>query len=355
MVQEEHPRRGGIVAMRAEMYERALQAKKNRGYSRQRDSFEPIQPTEEVVPQTRQITQTARSIDFSPRQSIEDERDGVVPGESALIESGTFYYMQGEYEKSFKSFNTALKTHLADPEHDELMVAKILGHLGPVQLRRGNIEEAENALHESLSIKQRLKPQTLVADILNNLGTCANMRGDFPASLEYYRAALKDLRQKAGLRLDVCDTLFNIGRLEVQQKKWQSAIDVLSETWKITVEVYGEEHVYVAQTLELIGYAQLSLGETDSAMLSFTAALASYRQTHGPIHASVANALFNIGLVREAKGDLVDAWEAFTTSRDLYLRLGTHGKRLSKCQKKLTKLRSAIARKNKSRLVAPRP
>jgi len=72
-----------------------------------------------------------------------------------------------------------------------------------------------------------------------------------------------------------------------------------------------------------MGFVQLSTSKFDAAMVSFTGALAIYRRIHGPMHTEVANSLYNVGMVREAKGDLADAWEAYTTARDLYARLGT--------------------------------
>lgn len=72
-----------------------------------------------------------------------------------------------------------------------------------------------------------------------------------------------------------------------------------------------------------MGFAQLSTEAYDSALISFTGALAVYRRTKGPVDGSIANTLFNVGLVREKKRELADAWEAYTTCRELHRKLQT--------------------------------
>ena len=81
----------------------------------------------------------------------------------------------------------------------------------------------------------------------------------------------------------------------------------------------------------------------DAAMVSFTGALAIYRRLYGPMHLEVANSLFNVGMVREAKGENTDAWEAYTTARDLYSRIGTN-----KDHPGFTAVRRSIAKVEKS-------
>jgi eukaryotic-like serine/threonine-protein kinase len=196
-------------------------------------------------------------------------------------------------------------------------------------------------LAESLAMKKRLAEAVpvVLADTLNNLGNCANLRGDYDESLKYYHQALSELRDDdnnnntssnthrgngSGPRAaQVANLLFNIGRLEIQRREWDNALDALSEAWRMTRDVWGNSHVYVAQTLDLLGFVQISTKQYDSAIISFTGALSIYRRINGPLHPDVASALFNVGMVREARGDLDDALEAYKTARDLHIRLGT--------------------------------
>lgn len=255
---------------------------------------------------------------------------------ASLIEDGVQQYALGDYEAAIQSFHTALQTHRVSVGDNHISVALTLGNLGAAYLQMGELDMAESVLLESLRIKQHCRSQlaappspsvTIIrlADTLNNLGNCANLRGDYDRSLRYYQDALADLQTNHDGDLPtmmLVNTHYNIGRLEIQRQNWEPAKRVLTEAYRWTKKLYGPSHEFVAQTLDLMGLAQLSTAEYDAAMVSFTQALGLFRQSHGPLHLTVAHSLFNVGMVREAKGQLLDALEAYSTTKDLYLRLG---------------------------------
>jgi tetratricopeptide (TPR) repeat protein len=268
-----------------------------------------------------------------------------------LVETGVYHYFESDFEKSLKAFHTALNTQRANVIEDDLQVANTLSNLGPTYIKKGNFKEAESVLNEALSLKRRLAPALSCAEILNNLGVCANVRGDLDESLRCYQEALVDVRKHDGSRKDIADFLFNIGRLEVQKKDWKNAHRNLDETYKLSKEVYGETHIFVAHTLELIGLVAISIEDYDDAMVSFTSALSIFRQNFGPCHADVANALFNVGMIREVRNELSDSWEAFSTARDLYNKLGTNkdDPRLQELRRSIANVEKRISSQNKLR------
>lgn len=362
-----HRKPGGIVSRRVEMYEAPLNASK-KGYShRPQDSFHTnnrqssddvrdesnISSPSSVVPEpapTEPTTSTTRE-QPAPVSTVVPK----VPKDYAgcsLIESGVSYYNDGEFEKALKAFSTALKTQRVNGNNDDICIALTLGNLGSVYLQQNNLVEAERVLQESLEIKRRIAPTMIVADTLNNLGNCANIRGEYEASLIYYEEALEDIRAKNGRRADEINALFNIGRLEIQRRHWTKALIALNEACRMARDHYGTNHVFVAQTLDLMGFVQLSTNKMDSSMVSFTGSLAIYRRLYGPLHVEVANSLFNVGMVREAKGDYSDAWEAYTTARDLYSRLGTEHEHpgFATVRRSIANVERIIAKQNQQRV-----
>jgi tetratricopeptide (TPR) repeat protein len=362
-----HRRPGGIVSRRVEMYEAPLNASR-KGYShRPQDSFhtnsiktnddardELNSSTPSVVipePALVESTQTMTREQPVPVPSVVPKVPKDYAG-CALIESGVNYYNEGEFEKALKAFSTALKTQRVSGNIDDICIALTLGNLGSVYLQQNNLVEAERVLQESLEIKRRIAPTMIVADTLNNLGNCANLRGEYEASLIYYEEALDDIRTKNGRRADEINALFNIGRLEIQRRHWTKALIALNEACRMARDHYGTNHVFVAQTLDLMGFVQLSTNKMDSAMVSFTGSLAIYRRLYGPLHVEVANSLFNVGMVREAKGDYSDAWEAYTTARDLYSRLGTEHEHpgFATVRRSIANVEKTIAKQNQQRV-----
>ena len=117
--------------------------------------------------------------------------------------------------------------------------------------------------------------------------------------------------------------LFNIGRVEVQLKKWDAAMSVLSEAWRSARDAFGETHAFVAQALDLLGFVQFSTAHIKSAVVSFKGSLQIYQKLYGDDHEEVANSLCNIGMVREVKGDLENAWSCYSRGDKIYGRIGT--------------------------------
>lgn len=356
-----HRSLGGLVSRRVEMYEAPFNAAR-KGYNhRPQDSFHTstLPSTEESRDEVEEEISTPVKIpepvlDTTSREVSLPTVVPKVPKEyagCALIENGVNCYNEGEFEKALKAFTTALKTQRVSVGSDDLCIALTLGNLGSVYLQQNNIDEAERVLQESLEIKKRIAPDMIVADALNNLGNCANLRGEYEASLIFYEEALDDIRTKKGLRADEINALFNIGRLEIQRQHWTKAMIALNETCRTAREHYGANHVFVAQTLDLMGFVQLSTSKMDASMVSFTGALAIYRRLYGPMHSEVANSLFNVGMVREAKGELSDAWEAFTTARDLYSRLGTAHDHpgYTTVRRSIANVEKSIAKQNQNR------
>jgi tetratricopeptide (TPR) repeat protein len=281
---------------------------------------------------------------------------------SSLIQCGVNYYAEGDYDKALNAFTTALRTQRVSVGDNDICIALTLGNLGSVYLQQDNIEQAEEVLLESLQLKRHLAPDMMVADTLNNLGNCANLKGDYDQSMMYYQEALKDIKNKKGKDnlsfnnscvADEINALFNIGRLEIQRRRWNEAMSSLNYACRMAREHYGTNHAFVAQTLDLIGFVQLSTSNMDSAMVSFTGALAIYRRIYGPMHLDVANSLFNVGMVREAKTDLADAWEAYTTSRDLFARLGTDMNHpgYATVRRSIVSIEKLIAKQNRQKLI----
>lgn len=332
----EESKRSGLVSRRVEMFEA----------SKSQDSHE-----------SHGRYGSRKGIDRRQSQSSyggsDDDTVGSEYAGSAWIQTGVVYYEEGNFDSALKAFTTALKTQRVSVGDEDISIALTLGNLGSVYLQIGDLNMAESVLLESLLMKRRLKPKLIVADTLNNLGNCANLRGDLEKSLEYYREALVDLKRKKGRPEDLANSFFNIGRLEIQLKDWEAAMNMLTQAYQMTREIYGQTHAFVGQTLDLIGFVQLSTDDYDASMISFTKALGIFRRLHGPLHLDVANSLFNVGMVREAKGELVDAWESYSTTRDLYTRLGTDKNHpgFKTVRRSLAKVEKAIAKQNQNRLI----
>ena len=261
---------GGLVARRLELFDSPMHGEKKGYVHRQQDSFHPssLHPVVEARDEeTRDRPDRYERSDKVDSRAMSENTSATSPPPklprdypgSDLIETGVNNYTKGEYGVALQAFTEALKTQ-RDCFHrgDDIFVALTLGNLGAVYLQQGNFVEAERVLQESLEIKKRLAPSMLMADTLNNLGNCANMRGDYTNSCLYYEEALEEIRSKNGPRVDEINALFNIGRLEIQREHWTKAMISLSEACRMAKEHYGSNSEFVGMSYE--GFCMLVFG-----------------------------------------------------------------------------------------------
>lgn len=272
---------------------------------------------------------------------------------SAFVTRGVDHHNKGELSQAEEAFSNALSNQRASLGNTDIYVALTLSNLGAVYLEQNRVDEARKALEESLEMKRRLNPNLMVADTLNNLGSCAYIQGDLKKGLFYYTSALKELKNKGGESKDIANALFNIGRLEIQLREWMKALKDLEMACALTREIHGTHHPFVAETLDLIGFVHLCTNNFDNAMVSFSGALAIHRRLRGTINPEIANSLVNVGMVREAKGDLPEAMEAFTTARDLFSRTRTSEDHpgFKAARRSITNLELDMAKRNRKKLI----
>ena len=314
----------------------AMKLPPTRMYRRQHDSFtvhETRAPSPESETQTTEderqqeestdsvIADTSTTTDqpLSAQTTIDPYSQDYIGYTS--VEAGLEAFQQTKYEEALLNFEAAYRRQKILVPDDSAVLAMSLGNIGITKMKLNKLDEAEAALVESLNLNQMKKSRSC-ARVLNNLAAVKAKKGEINEARDMYRRALKELEEKGGKRSEAADALFNIGRIEIQLESWEVAYGVLTEAWRITREVYGEAHDYVAETLDMLGFVQVKLKDFKTSMISFTGSLAIYRRVHGPLHETVANALYNIGWVREKIGEKKDALEAYSTARELYLRLG---------------------------------
>jgi tetratricopeptide (TPR) repeat protein len=249
----------------------------------------------------------------------------------SLIKRGVEHHQNGEYEDALRTFQVALKTQRNVLGEEHLAVAHTLANIGAVFLRQGQLYLAGEALEKALQMKKSFsnnckdegtKSKIVYADVLNNLGNVAYLRGHYPLSMYFYRTALKELRKRKEVDRELANALHNIGRLYVIKEEWDVALSVLTQCLRIEEDLYGKNEIALAGTIELIGFVHLSSGAFDNAMVSFSEALYIYQDKVGVVNEKVASSLVNVAMVMKGRGQLRGARQAYITARDVFGRVG---------------------------------
>jgi tetratricopeptide (TPR) repeat protein len=334
-----HREEGGLVSSRVELYESSPYAYPKSTY-RNSDSF------------------TAPSLPVLEQRNGEEGESAYVG--SALIENGIQHHAQGEHDKALKCLDVSLNTQRISLGTDQhICIAQTHSCIGSVYLKQGKIVHAKKEFEKVLALNESLSKQAgtskahhvLIANTLNNLGNVASLAGDFNTSVHYYAQALQELRQKKGPEADITDVLYNLGRVQLQKNEFDVAISNLTEAHRIAKKIYGENHVHVAQTLNLIGMVQMSMKYHDAATNSFLEAHEIVMDIQGEIHEDVASSWYHIGLVSEQKGSNKDAWESFMKSLSIFSRLGVdqNHRGFKTVRRSIARVEQLISR-NKTRL-----
>lgn len=262
----------------------------------------------------------------------------------SFVDAGCHHYALGHYKRAESDFQNALQIC------PSRQVAAILyGNLGATYLQLGNFKKANMYLQKCWHWKNQPKKPTKspkadvvfnesssMTDLCLNLGNgvaCENLQ----ESVYWYQRALEDVerdnqgndQQKDN---DKANILFHLGRVFAQHQQWENAKTYLEQTYAVSTKQPQQEPndddekhqnlIMLAETCDLLGLVYMAQGKYGPAMSAFRKAMAVYRcSSKSPIHQrSIAQSWHNIGLLHETKGELSDAWEAYTTAQELMTR-----------------------------------
>lgn len=273
-----------------------------------KDRHYPFQEIHVAKQQHRPIVKVFPTED-DPKQHTIDEMSAA----DLLMQRGVQQHDRGEYNQALKNFRRALKAQTKCYGEKHVLVAHTLANIGSVFLRQGRLHEAGVALEKAWEIKEDLRGSSKtkeerakigVAEVLNNLGNVAYLRGNYAQSLEFYRQSVKELRTyPEGSHKELANALHNLGRLQVIRKDWRGALNSLSQCQEIEEEIYGIDSIELAATKELAGYAYLALEAYDESLILFSDALSILQVCFGNMHENVATSLVNVAMAMEGAGN----------------------------------------------------
>lgn len=222
------------------------------------------------------------------------------------------YKAFGEYDKADRHYRFALEVQrrelgVRDPDTADTT----LGLAENIVLRRGGLEEAQHLFEAALAIYRDAydAPDPRIAGALNNLGLVHKQLGDLDAAELAYREALsmrKDLlasllsepeaRQKdlSVAKNDVGQTLNNLGALYRARREFQQADEHYKAAIRIRTEALDAVHPDLAKMANNYGKLLYDLGRFDEAEAQFDRAVSILRKGLKAEHPLTARALHSL-------------------------------------------------------------
>ncbi len=262
---------------------------------------------------------------------------------SCAIEATTLLCHLARYDEALAQGKHAVA--LAEAEGDQALVARAIGQVGFVHLRRGDMLLARESYEDALALFRRLGDDGQVAWARNNLGIVCKNLCEWDAARAHFSEAIAIHRRK-GQQALLGNRLHNLGVLLVKSGGWERAHEVLDEArqlflavgdrWGVTINLlaqgwlarlegrHGEAETLLRQALdatlaegfvreealarEFLGDLAFDRGNADQAAEAYRAALV-LGERQAPAGDIVSEVLRRIGEVEIVRGRL-DAAEA---------------------------------------------
>jgi serine/threonine-protein kinase len=237
----------------------------------------------------------------------------------SLFDHAELFHYQHKYDEAEPRYHEALAIRRKRFGENHLDVANTLDLLGRLMRDKTNYDEAERLHREALEIRRKVAGENSAdfAESLHSLGMVAEEKGDSKASETYFRQELAIL-QKLGKEYPAL--LFNLGTVLSRTGQYEEAISIHRDAVTLARKIYGEEHPFVANSLEGFGLALNTSGDQAAAEPLLRQALEMRRKLHGDKSPDFALSMNNLARVLNAKGDYTEAENLFRRALDLFTR-----------------------------------
>lgn len=181
-----------------------------------------------------------------------DEEIGNKPGIAKRLGNiGLVYADQGDNDRALDYYLKGLE--MATEAGDKNGMAKHLGNIGVVYYEKGNLDKALEYYFKALQIGEEIGYQKGISTNLGNIGlvysdealaeTESGKRDSlFDKALDYYFRTLK-LREEAGYKMEMANTLANIGSLYTLRKQYKDAFVYLYRALAISDSIGAVDDV----------------------------------------------------------------------------------------------------------------
>lgn len=208
------------------------------------------------------------------------------------------YFMQARFEESGAYFLQALDVSMADPNAGEDSKAQAIRCMIYFFLRSGQLQEAENALHNLLSLFQQNKQEShyQAAFVLVSLAVVADARQAPEASRGYAEKAALIIKDKCaiGYTVDYL-SLSEIINLYFSQDRKAEALELVACTMLESEDLYWTHNPVAGEVLSLLAEFMRGQRKFKQAESIYKRAIAIKELTTGPENPDLAGLSMNLG------------------------------------------------------------
>lgn len=190
-----------------------------------------------------------------------------------------------------------------EPLHYRPLQAEALDLLGLLEVKAGQLEDADHHLQRALWAAQAGGHLEESAQASTRLALVAAKRERFEESLGWYELAKAQLERLGPSPLLEADLEGSIGDVFYGQHRSHESISHHLRALQLRVRALGAFHPLVASSHSEVGVQYASMGQYQPAIASFKAALAIDERALGPLHPDTVVGLHRLALAMLCDGD----------------------------------------------------
>ena len=209
---------------------------------------------------------------------------------------------------------------LAVAKDDSARQAQLIGNLGLVYRKRGDLDQAEAMHRKSLEIEEKLGRLEGMASEYGNLGNVMQTRGDLDGAEEMYRKAL-EIDEKLGRLEGMANQYGNLGLIYKARGDLKQAEAMHRKSLEISEKLGWLEGM--ASDYGNLGLIYQTRGDLDQAEAMHRKSL-EIDEKLGRLE-GMANQYGNLGVIYQTRGDLEQAEAMHRKSLEIEVKLGRLG------------------------------
>jgi tetratricopeptide (TPR) repeat protein len=199
--------------------------------------------------------------------------------------------------------------------NDKLGKAQVICDIGSLYFQRGEIDRAESAYLEALTVAEESGSKRTIINLHNNLGILSNVRGVTDKAIEQYEQSRK-LAEELGDDTLLAQVRHNLGMAYADKREWAAA----NEHYEQTLEIARQKGLGPLVAITYLNKAQLyvELSDLTQAAESCGKALCVFRQSGDKL--GEAEAYRILGDVFARRGNEVTAMRMLDFSLEITMR-----------------------------------
>ncbi len=203
-----------------------------------------------------------------------------------------------------------VKKNTLKNNHPEIIAG--LMQLGVVYRRQNKNQQSELVLIEALRLQKSLPPDPVnEAYIHNHLGNLYWQISEPETAIIHHQNAVT-LRQQAGDKVLLADSLNNLAVIYQVQKKWKEALELFKKAHQIYLIHYGPIHPYIGSVLNNMAWCEENLFNFSATEKIHKESYQVTEQSYGPNHSQAIRSQSNLARFYNRRmqfSKAIDLWQ----------------------------------------------